>query len=598
MCGIAGVYRADGRPIDRRTLSKVSESMVRRGPDGSGVWVSDGGDLGLAHRRLSILDMTDRGAQPMPTPDGRFHIVFNGEIYNYPELRRWCESRGVRFRSDSDTEVLLHLYALLGIAFLHRLRGMYAFAVWDTQEQQLVLARDPLGIKPLYYAEIPNEFAFASQVKALQHGGYGGDLSPAGIASFMIWGYVTDPHTTVRGIRALPAGHVLIIGRGRRPSIAPFCDALAVLRNGSSPKVPETELRDMLVDSVSSHLLSDVPVGVFLSAGIDSSAICALAAQHSGDHKLHGITLGFAEYAGTSDDEVPGSVSLAHRYGIEHHVVRYTRHTFAAELERFTEAMDQPSVDGVNSYFVSKAAAEHGLKVALSGIGGDELFGSYPSFSQVPRIARTLRIVPRSAGRRLDQMFRQVLPERFSPKLGGVFQYGGSVPGAYLLRRALFMPWELSAHLTPDIARQGLEELDLMGSLDSAIRGITNPHDQVFALEAEIYMRNCLLRDADWAGMAHSVEIRTPLADLDLYRQVVGLRARNSGRPISKQDVCVALATDLDAAICQRPKTGFSVPTRQWLAHTVARLADGRGLRPWARYLLESIAGQRAFLQT
>ena len=586
MCGISGIFSyLAATQVDMNALLRMREHMHVRGPDGAGLWTDPRGGLGLAHRRLAILDLSERGAQPMASADGRYQFVFNGEIYNHPELRTWCEARGARYLSGSDTETLLHLYALQGEAMLPRLRGMFAFALWDAQERTLLLARDPLGIKPLYYCDDGKQLAFASQVKALQAGGFGAGVDAAGLVSFLLFGYVLEPHTIAAGIRALPAGHAMRIEAGKTPRIWQYRDALAPLREpAAQPQAPD--LLAALRDSVQHHLLSDVPVGLFLSAGMDSTAICALASAATPRPELRAVTLGFDEYAGLHDDEAPGASAVAQRCGVSHRVVRVRRDDFAGELQRILHAMDQPSMDGVNTYMVSKAAAGLGLKVALSGVGGDELFGSYPSYRQVPRMAAALHWLPGMLGVPARELLRRALPKRVSPKHAGLLEWGRSVPEAYFLRRALFMPWELPGLIGADLAREGLRTLALRDTLRGIVRGMHTPFDQVMALETSIYMRNCLLRDADWAGMAHSLEIRTPLADADLYANVIALR-RVAHQPLTKADMKAALSSlaCIDPHLLARRKTGFNVPVREWL---LERGTDNgaHGLRAWSNVVL------------
>lgn len=596
MCGIAGIFNSDARPVNEQALLAMREGMINRGPDGAGLWVDSGAGIGLAHRRLAIVDLTDRGLQPMVSADGRYRVVFNGEIYNYPELRRWCEQKGARFASHCDTEVLLQLYSIEGAAMLKRLRGMFAFALWDAREHNLLLARDPFGIKPLYYAADGDGLRFASQVKALLAGGVATDPDPAGIAAFYLWGYVTDPHTCYRDIRALPAGCTLRCSASHAPVVEQYCDPLDALR-GRQPVAASASasLREVVLDSVQHHRLADVPVGLFLSAGIDSGTLCALNTECHPAADITAVTLGFMEYRGTPDDEVPLARMVASRYGVKHCVVEYTADDFAQECTQLFAAMDQPTVDGVNTYFVSKATAASGLKVSLSGVGGDELFGGYPSFRQIPRLVRQVRCVPRGVGSALRRLLEPIASRLTSPKYAGVLEYGGDVSGAYLLRRALFMPWEIPTLMDPALAADGLEELDVLHRLDAITQGIESPYDQVMALEHAVYLRNCLLRDADWAGMAHSLEIRTPLVDATVFAQTVALRhARHSGRPFTKSDWAGAPVSALPRVLIERPKSGFSVPIRAWMTRPSDDAKVGRGLRDWAKVVRHSANGELA----
>jgi asparagine synthase (glutamine-hydrolysing) len=595
MCGLAGTYTYDRRPVDTDALLRMREAMRARGPDGAGLWSDQAHGIALAHRRLAILDLSERAAQPMALADRQLQIVFNGEIYNHPELRAWCEARGARYVSDSDTETLLHLYALEGRSFVKRLRGMFAFALWDGQIGSLLLARDPFGIKPLYYAAEKDQFRFASQVKALLAGGVDATPSPAGVVSFYLWGYVTEPHTWHKAIRALPSGCTLRLDMNGQQRIERYADPLDVLR-GAPLATPEVgSLRDAMMDSVRHHLLADVPVGVFLSAGIDSGTLCALMRECQPQGEIRGVTLGFAEYAGTPHDEAPLARETAARYACHQDVIEYGREDFERDRTHLLMAMDQPTVDGVNTYFVSKATAQAGLKVALSGVGGDELFGGYPSFRQIPQIAQRLRRVPQTLGKAMRVAIAPIVARFTSPKYAGLLEYGSTVSGAYLLRRALFMPWEIAGIVGDDVAAEGLAALDIMGELDSITQGINSPYAQVMALEHAIYLKNCLLRDADWAGMAHSLEIRTPLVDAHLFSQLASLRCvTNAPRwkhPLgtdffNKRDWALTPSKPLPVSQVDRAKSGFTVPVRKWLAMDgQANDHEMRGLRGWAMNL-------------
>lgn len=561
----------------------MRDAMSLRGPDGAGIWLTKTGELGLAHRRLAILDLSEAGAQPMVR--GSHVIVFNGEIYNHRALRAELEAQGHVFRSHSDTEVLLALYAEHGPAMLSRLRGMYAFALWDNESRRLFLARDPFGIKPLYWGDDGRTFRFASQVKALLKAPVDTRPEPAGHAGFFLWGSVPEPWTLYRGIRALPAGHWLYVdakGPGNPVSFANITHLL--LEAATQPATIERQqvfpvLATAIRDSVGAHLEADVPVGVFLSAGLDSALLAAEVAAIGARPST--ITLGFDEYVGTSGDEVPMAEAIASRFGADHATMRVCREDFASERERLLDAMDQPSIDGVNVWFVAKAAASRRLKVALSGLGGDELFASYPSFHDVPRMARLFRYPARVPG--LGKGFRFLatpLAARYtSPKYAGLIEYGGSPGGAYLLRRGLYMPWELPSILDPDLAREGWRALETSARLDATVEGIANTRLAVSALEMCWYMRNQLLRDADWAGMAHSLEIRVPLADWPLLASAAPILAAHS--TFSKREIISAVAPALPQTLLARPKSGFSVPVHEWIRDDSG--PGERGLRGWAR---------------
>ncbi len=399
-----------------------------------------------------------------------------------------------------------------------------------------------------------------------------------------------DPFTIHRAIRALPAGAMMVAEQGRPPIIQTFCDlreelAVAATGNGTptGPRAIRERIHAALAESVSYHLVADVPVGIFQSAGLDSSAVTALASERP-NAGLSTITLGFEEYRGTDDDETPLAALVAEQYATEHHTRWLARGEFEAHLERVVAAMDQPSTDGVNIYFVAQAAHEMGLKAALSGVGGDELFGGYNSFRHVPAMAGAWgRMIPRSLGRAIRVRLAPALARVTSPKYAGLLEYAGSYGGAYLLRRALFMPWKIAQVLEPETVRDGLEALSPELELEHDVCGIDSRFLKVSALELTRYMRNQLLRDADWAGMAHSVEIRTPFADLEVIRAIAPLAARNLLQA-RKRDLVNLPARPLPSALVSRAKTGFRIPVQEWISKG-DREPSERGLRGWARHL-------------
>ena len=578
-------------------VRRMTARMRTRGPDAEGTWVGEG--IVLGHRRLAILDLDARANQPMVSSDGRYTVVFNGEIYNFRQLRRALESAGVALRTTSDTEVLLVLFARESERMLPMLRGMFAFAIWDAHTRELFLARDPYGIKPLYYARTDHGLIFGSQVKALLASRLvSTEPEPAGLAGFYLWGNVPEPWTLFRNVLALPAGHLLRVRAGATAAPVIWHDIREHWqREGCKTTAPELRerVRQAVIDSVRAHLVSDVPVSLFLSGGIDSGAIAGVASELGA--QVEGITIGFKEFAGLHDDEVPVARAIAADYGLTHHVRIVSRAEFEQDIPHILNAMDQPSIDGVNSWFASKAAAERGYKVVLSGIGGDELFFGYSSFRQIPQMAALGRAVSAVPGARavLDALCTVLAKHRSQPKLAGVPTFLGSLEGAYFLRRSLFLPAELPALIGEDMAREGL------AALGGIPPGVTNPGTRnaasgVGVLESTIYLRNQLLRDSDWASMGHSLELRTPLVDAQLLATLGPYSAGFQGG-MGKAMLAHAPKTSLLETVVNRRKTGFGVPMASWLSkwtdhHSWSDLpllapASTPWARRWGRIIVE-----------
>ena len=571
MCGINGIVALKGISgrIDSAELIRTRDYMVSRGPDGAGEWVSADGRAGLAHRRLSIIDLSSAGGQPMSWDAGRYQIVFNGEIYNYQVLREELVREGVRFNSTSDTEVILALYARRGAGAVKRLRGMYAFGIWDDLEKSLFVARDPYGIKPLYFSNDGSYFRFCSQVKGLEAGNaISLDVDASGLVGFLLWGAVPEPYTIRKSIRALPPGHCLMIQGGRAGvpnSFYNFSDDDSICE--------PCGMEEALTDSIRAHLVSDVPVAVYLSAGLDSSLLTALACRVLEKPPIT-FTLTFEDFEGTGLDEGPIAREVAKSLGTEHIERKIERDEFRDLWSHVIQSMDQPTIDGFNTYLVSRAAHEQGLKVALSGLGGDELFGGYPTFKDVPRWARLARVgksIP-GAKRIWSPLARKFCGNK--PKLAGFLDYGGSLPGAYYLRRGLFLPDELPAIIGEDLAREGLsayEPVEDAGKCLSAFdfsclgtREAAAQWEAVHLMESTQYMLNQLLHDSDWASMAHSVELRVPLVDIWLRHSTVAADfepARSRGKAALVRQV----APELPDSLWNRPKSGFFIPVLELL---------------------------------
>jgi asparagine synthase (glutamine-hydrolysing) len=609
MCGLAGAFLLRGASDQRAIESAVHrmcDRMQARGPDALGYWSDSEAGLSLGHRRLSILDLESRANQPMFSDDGRYVIVFNGEIYNFRDLRRVLERDGEGFRTQSDTEVLLKLYAREGEGMLSRLRGMFAFAIWDRQTRGMFLARDPYGIKPLYIGHSKDGWLFASQVKALLASGLVSfDSDPQGQAGFWLLGSVPEPRTWFRDISALPAGSwCCITADGQIAGPHKYWDIGDSWRDAPECRLAPGEAQEIVraavTESVRQHLVADVPVGVFLSGGIDSGSLAGLI-KDTGASGMQGITIAFNEFQGRHENEAPVAAEIARTYGIRHHVRTITRREFDTDLPRILSAMDQPSIDGINTWYASKAVAELGLKVVISGVGGDELFYGYPSFHQLPALVSRWKRLSRIPGACPAANLALALLARRSgnPRWRWLTCQADNLYGAYWLRRGLFAPDELPELMGEEFSREALQNLNPGSLLETMVGALpTDTMAAVGQIESMAYLRNQLLRDSDWASMDHSVELRTPLVDAWLLRDLMPV-LRSFGRLKGKRMLAASPATPLSRGIINRVKTGFGIPLGAWMSGALGDAAvmparsvatqDGANSRRWASALSKAI---------
>ena len=487
---------------------------------------------------------------------------------------------------------------------LSKLRGMFAFIIWDAKRKSLFMARDPYGIKPLYYADDGWTLRVASQVKALLAGGkVSRDPEPAGVVGFHLLGSVPEPFTMYQEIRQLPAGHYVWVDELGAGQPQQYFSIAGVYADAEKSVVEQPHedaqqhIREALLESVRYHLVSDVPVGAFLSAGVDSGSLIGLM-RDAGQNEISTVTLAFEEFRGQHEDESPLAEQVAKQYQTQHTTRWVTQQEFEQDIPSILDAMDQPSIDGINTWFVSKAAKELGLKVAISGLGGDELFGGYPSFRDIPRWVKWLKFpghIP-LLGKSFRTLANPVVKRvGISPKAAGMLEYGGTIEGAWLLRRGVFMPWELQEFLNPDLVREGLRRLRLMAAIRSVCRPSPNSKfAKVAALESSLYLRNQLLRDSDWAGMAHSLEIRVPLVDSKLLKQATSWHGCSKFH--SKQALASAPQDPMPDTIVNRAKTGFGTPIATWMSQRRVGVTSsqkiqqgGHWSRSWSQYVCEAI---------
>jgi asparagine synthase (glutamine-hydrolysing) len=591
MCGIAGIIgRLD--ESNRAALKRMSDAMVHRGPDASGAWTSTADDRGwgvlLAHRRLAILDLSPAGAQPMADPVTGHVIVFNGEIYSYRDLRRRLIAEGQEFRSTGDTAVMLRALGLHGADAISWLRGMFAFACWAPKQRRLLLARDHLGIKPLYLARSSDpaagwSVAFASEIRALLASGLLGTphLDPRAVASSLWNGFVVGPATAVKGAELLSPGRLIefdAAGKEVRNS-----DFWRIPNRAPDPTTDEEGLAAVLEEGLRLHLASDVPLAVFLSSGVDSSVIASLAKRVAGC-PVHTFTLAFEEQ---EFNEGPVAKRIAAAIGTEHHEVVLTEERFVENLGAALNSLDQPTFDGLNAYFMSHAIRAAGFTVALSGTGGDELFGGYTTYRDLPvlyRWSHGAALVPLglqvAAAKLMTWPLRhtgQAVPAQTRwAKLPEMIQRGDDLLALYQLAYALFLPGFQHELLASDFTEALVDGLPpTMHQRITAEMGGRTPLSAISVMEQRIFLGERLLRDNDVASMACSLEQRVPLVDQVLFESVDRLPDRARYQPLARKAILRRIGLrGLDPALFNRPKSGFVLPFDRWIRRGLKNVMD------------------------
>jgi asparagine synthase (glutamine-hydrolysing) len=580
MCGISGVIAFDRRLV-AESIQAMNHAQSHRGPDDEGVWVQEGGHLmtdngaeviGLGHRRLSIIDISSAGHQPMTDTETGNWITFNGEIYNFRELRRSLESSGCSFRTGTDTEVILKAYGVWGLGCVERLRGIFAFGLWDAGRKRLLLARDQLGVKPLYIWQKDGMLVFASEVRAVLSSGFmPAQLDMDGLASYMAYGSVQEPFTLISGIRSLPAGYWMEwqtgVTRTQRYWRIPSPEGAAL----AEPEDMYACLFARLEDAVKCQLVSDVPTGAFLSGGIDSTAIAALMKKNAGSN-VRTFSVVFPESA---YDERKFSRLAARYMGTQHTEVELTGDRVIRCMDQAMNAFDQPSLDGLNTWFVSQAAREAGLTVALSGLGGDELFAGYEGFHKpllAERYGRIIQAAPLWMRNLLSLPLLRLGTSEAVRKLGELLT---TPRHPYFVTRRFFNEFQIRRLLCKDAMRSSNWETEALMPLEDEAAGY-DPISRASAFELQTYMRSTLLRDTDQMSMSHALEVRVPLIDHKLVELIFSLPGRCrivAGQP--KSLLTLPLQDMLPDECVHRRKMGFELPFKEWFAGSLhARMQD------------------------
>ncbi|MEO2018012.1 MAG: asparagine synthase (glutamine-hydrolyzing) [Fuerstiella sp.] len=563
MCGISGIYAGTQLSVEQTEccVNRMNAAQHHRGPDGNGKKVVSQQPLVvLGHTRLSIIDVSDRGSQPMGTHDGNYCITFNGEIYNFVELRTELRKIGHPFTSGSDTEVILRAYIEWGNACVNHLRGIFAFAVWDGPQQQLFVARDHLGVKPFYVASTTKGVVFASEVRAiLETDLVSRELSLEGLGSYLSYGSVQEPLTLVRGISSVPAGHCGVIDTSGLTLKRYWALPVATIDRKKADVVEGTA--ELLNDAVCSQLISDVPIGCFLSGGIDSTAIAAAMSREQTETHTRSIVLKEAEY-----NEASFSRLVAKRLQTKHEELLLTPEIASAELPQAIDSFDQPSQDGLNTWFVSQLTRRSGLTVALSGVGGDELFVGYDRFQRhrwAERLGRGCRKFPLALRRRVSRLLGRTSRREWQRKIGSLLE---TADYPYFVTRQLLSSGQQDKLIRPAVQRATAQWMEKShAALYQSVKH-ADPINRISALEMQTYMVSTLLRDTDQMSMSHGLEVRVPLIDHRLVEFVIetaGILKLDRSTP---KPLLTGAFRDLMPDQCIfRKKRGFVLPFETWL---------------------------------
>lgn len=558
MCGIAGMFRFDHQPAEAAVILKMTDRMAHRGPDATGCYTD--GPAGLGHRRLSIIDLSEASNQPIADNSGRYQIIFNGEIYNYREVKSLIT--GYQFKTSGDTEVLLAAYAKWGPACLDYLKGMFVFIIWDMQKQEMFIARDRMGVKPVYYFQDSRVLVFASEIRAiLQSGLVKPIVNKTALSEFLGFQSIGGTLSAIKEVNQLPAGSYMVVNQGGATihKYWHLTDAASGF-DFSNRQAVKTQIRKLLRDAVERRMVSDVPLGAFLSGGIDSSAVVGLMAEVS-DARPNTFTIGFEE---KDFDESGFADVVARKFNTRHHRIVLKPGIFLEELENALSAMDTPSGDGINTYVVSKAIRQNGMTVALSGMGGDELFAGYPFFQQFLKL------------KKFEQSWRALKPLRHA---GAAILAGRKSNKADRIQELLRASENSISHFYPEFRRvigpRLLNKLTILPNhlpvVEQELLGMENELNafpllsQVSIADYTGYTQHTLLKDTDQMSMASSLEVREPFFDHDLVSFVLHVPDEIKNGAYQKSLLVESLNGLLPDAIVHRPKQGFLFPWKHWM---------------------------------
>ena len=564
MCGFITSFGISFKNTD---FKSALNHLSRRGPDSEGVWTDD--KVFMGSRRLAIFDLNNRSNQPMRSLCSRFIIVFNGAIYNYKELREYLLKKNINLKTESDTEVILELFALEGSSMINKLKGMFAFVIWDSAKKEAFAARDPYGIKPIYIGYSEDGLILASQVKTLLHTKFiKKDIDLYSNYSFLNLGYVLEPRTWYKDIKALKPGSFIIIKEGKKIfeeqwyNIASIWELADSFKKKTSNNNCKNKIEKALTETINQPLISDVPIGIFLSSGIDSTLIAALASINS-KKKIIGITVCFDEFKNSMYDETSNARITAKKFGIEHHILRVSKEDFKNDFPKILDAMDQPSIDGINTWYASKAAAQLKLKVVFSGVGGDELLYGYDHFKTIPILFKFLRFIKKIK-------FLKILAKGFFNFLGFIrkdirwkylFKFSNSIFELWLIKRTILTEKEIISKNYTFKNISTIFNKDILSS--NSPHFFRNSKIKLSQIETIYYLRNQLLRDSDWASMYHGIELRTPFVDVKLLENLKEVMNECSSKK-NKLSIISNFRAHFSENLNFNKKIGFQTPIQRW----------------------------------
>lgn len=582
MCGISGIFNPSTKKINQiETINKILKLQKSRGPDNTALWTSSCGKVTFGHNRLSIIDLTNNSNQPFVSIDKRIVITFNGEIYNFLEIREQLLKKKIKFKSNSDTEVIIEAYRYWGLEFVNYFRGMYSFVIWDVLKDELILARDPFGIKPLYYTYQNNIFYFASQIKSiLSIQNLRFNNSDAGICSYFMFGNVIDPFTIYKEIKSLEKGNVLVINKdGVKKKINFYSIKNKILNSKEASISNENDqinyLKETIDDTVRYHSISDVPITYLLSSGIDSNVLVASASSQQ--NNINSVTLDFGFTGEKNETQIASKTSKLNN--IKHSVKEISNFDKIEGLNNFFNSMDSPTNDALNNYLISKKI-KNLTKVVISGVGADEFLFGYSSFERIPKLNNFAKFIPYIKILDNNKLYNFLNKIKIKAKIAALFSHQKNIGDAYYLQRSVFLEKEIENFKDYFSIEKGLEELNLRERLLKDVEGIKDTKLSIMLLEILYYLSPKLLRDSDWATMSNSIEMRTPFVDIVFFEKILSLYKKNPN--LNKKYMLKCYQNSLPRELSKRKKTGFEIPYKEFLKNNNLKFYPS--IKNWTEY--------------